>query len=82
MTDVLGLELQCASHILTREGYCVTCTEVSSRKGVAGNEARVIRVCSLGGNGVELAWSLFKTDVRFAPGQERNAGTENGIEPN
>ncbi len=67
MTGVLGYELHHAKDMLAREGYSVSCAEVSSRKGVRGNEARVIRVRRTGENSVELTYAVFKTDVDYLP---------------
>ena len=66
LDSVLGLELQLACDLLEAEGYRVQTQELRSRKGLDGNEARVIRVCPHDGGSVELCWSLFKTDLRFA----------------
>ncbi len=63
--SVLGMELQLACARLEDEGYRVQTQELRSRKGLAGNEARVIRVRMLADDCVELCWSLFKTDLRF-----------------
>lgn len=67
MTDVLGLELHNAMDILAREGYAVTCAQVSSKKGVLGNEARVVRVRRTGDDSFELTYAVFKTDVDYLP---------------
>jgi len=72
LTDVLGLELNRAAELLAREGYEVAAAQVSSKKGVAGNDARVVRVRRTGEFKVELTYAVFKTDVDFIPeGQER-----------
>jgi predicted secreted protein len=67
LTDVLGFELHNAMDILAREGYAVTCAQVSSKKGVSGNEARVVRVRRTGDDSVELTYAVFKTDVDYLP---------------
>lgn len=67
MTGVLGFELHEATDKLAREGYAVTCTQVSSKKGVAGNEARVVRVRRTGERSVELTYAVFRTDVDYLP---------------
>ena len=66
IASVLGMELSLAKERLEQAGYTVKETELRSRKGLKGDAARVIRVCARGDGGVELCWSLFKTDVRFA----------------
>ena len=43
MSDVLGYELAAAVAILEREGFSVETEEARSRKGMPGNERRVIR---------------------------------------
>lgn len=72
MTDTVGLELSEALRRLEAEGIeCVT-VEVSSRKGVRGNEARVIRQRAIKSNETgsivkaELCFSVFKTDVDYS----------------
>lgn len=65
MTCVLGWELSLARAALEAEGFVVCCTMVSSRKGVKGNESRVIRQRQTGGAEVELACSVFKTDLEY-----------------
>ncbi len=67
MTDVLGYELNTAMEILAREGYDVACAQVSSRKGVAGNQKRVVRVRPAGESIIELTYAVFKTDVDYVP---------------
>ncbi|MEL7607942.1 MAG: hypothetical protein AAGU74_00370 [Bacillota bacterium] len=66
MIDVLGFELSRAAQMLRASGYEVCCLEVKSRKGVAGNEARVIRQRPLSDGRIELAYSVFKTDVAYS----------------
>lgn len=67
MTDVLGFELHNAMDILAREGYAVTCAQVSSKKGVIGNEERVVRVRRSGDFFIELTYAVFRTDVDYMP---------------
>jgi len=50
---------------LEAEGVAVHCVAVSSRKGVKGNESRVIRQRQTGAAEVELAYSVFKTDLEY-----------------
>ena len=63
--SLLGLELGEARAVAESEGFAVRETEVSSRKGVAGNSARVIRARELDDGSIELCYSIFKTDVRY-----------------
>lgn len=74
MSDVLGRELHDAMDKLAREGYAVSCAEVSSRKGVLGNEVRVVRVRQTGDRAIELTYAVFKTDVDYLP--EQTGGTD------
>jgi len=67
LTDVLGYELHVALDILAREGDDVACVEVSSKKGVAGNQKRVVRVRRTGDLQLEVTWAVFRTDVDFLP---------------
>lgn len=66
MIDVLGFELHSASAALRAQGFEVVCLEVKSRKGVVGNETRVIRQRPLKDGRIELACSVFKTDVTYS----------------
>ncbi len=50
---------------LEKEGYAVRAVRVSSRKGLPGNEERVIRQRRTGDGEVELACSLFRTELRY-----------------
>ena len=61
---VLGYELGRAKELLEAEGYSVRCVETRSRKGLNGNEKRVIRQRA-DGDAVELIWALFKTDCEY-----------------
>lgn len=64
MISVLGLELGQAVELLKSLGYETDCIEVRSRKGLAGNEARVVRQRISGGR-AELTYAIFKTDCDF-----------------
>ena len=64
MISVLGYELGRARELLEAEGYSVRCVETRSRKGLNGNEKRLIRQRT-DGNAVELIWALFKTDCEY-----------------
>lgn len=66
MIDVLGFELCRAVDAINAAGYEVCRMQVSSRKGVVGNEARVIRQRQLTDGLIELAYSVFKTDVAYS----------------
>lgn len=61
--DALGMELAKAKAYLAGQGYRVTEKETRSKKGVDGNEARVIRVRKTGEDSVELCYAVFKTNV-------------------
>ena len=50
MRNVEGLELSLAVAALESEGMAVKTVEVSSRKGVNGNERRVVRARQTGEN--------------------------------
>ena len=69
MRDVLGFELSSAARLLEAEGMSVSLVETRSRKGVDGNEKRVVRARQTGDSAVELTWALFKTDVGFVGAQ-------------
>ncbi len=43
MIDVLGYELSHATALLEEKGFSVVCSQVSSKRGMRGNEKRVIR---------------------------------------
>ncbi len=64
MISVLGYELARAKELLEAEGYSVKCIETRSRKGLNGNEKRVIRQRA-DGDSAELVWALFKTDCEY-----------------
>ena len=68
MSSVLGLELSCAMALLESEGYTVDTLEISSKKGVAGNESRVLRERALPlepsqPKRICLTYAVFSTDV-------------------
>ena len=65
MTDVLGWELTAARTALEAEGFAVRVISVSSRKGLAGNESRIIRQRQTAAAEVELTCSVFKTDLNY-----------------
>ena len=60
---VLGMELAKAKAYLAALGYCAIEKEVRSRKGVPGNEARVIRARETAADCVELCYAIFQTNV-------------------
>lgn len=66
MTDVLGLNAEIAARLLEAEGYTVRCVPLSSRKGVEGDDTRVIRQRILASavvpNTVELICTAVKTE--------------------
>lgn len=64
MISVLGYELQRGKQLLEEMGYTVCCTEIRSRKGVEGNEGRIVRQLEKDGC-VELVYAIFKTDCEF-----------------
>ncbi|MCE5235932.1 MAG: hypothetical protein ABFC62_07375 [Clostridiaceae bacterium] len=65
MISVLGLPLAEAEHMLREAGYAVISVETRSRKGVDGNEARVVRQKSLKSGEIELVYAVFKTDCTY-----------------
>ena len=64
MISVLGLELSEAERLLKERGYEVELIETRSRKGLEGNEARVVRERVKEGVKVELLYAVFKTDYK------------------
>lgn len=67
--NVLGLELSRAQALLEKAGYAAETCEVASRKGVAGNERRVVREQALpvapgGQPRVRLTCAVFCTAVQ------------------
>ena len=62
MISVLGYELSRAVAMLEEQGYAVICVETRSRKGVAGNEARVVRERISDGK-AELVYAVFLTEI-------------------
>lgn len=67
MSPVLGYELSRAENLLRAEGFHVISVEVRSRKGLCGNEARVVRQ-RLEGETVILTYAVFKTDYEYIGG--------------
>lgn len=63
MRNVEGLELSAAINALEADGIQVTTLEVSSRKGVDGDEWRVVRAKQTGKNSAELTFAVFKTRI-------------------
>jgi hypothetical protein len=62
VTSVLGLPLEQATQLLSKEGIQVTCVEVRSRKGVPdGTQLRVIRQTNLDANHASLLYAVFRT---------------------
>ena len=72
--DLLGRELNETKAALEAEGVQIRAVKVSSRKGVAGNSERVIRVRKLDANSVEICYAVFKTDVRYTAACENKGG--------
>lgn len=68
MKNVLGIELHHAEELLRAEGESVQTLEVRSRKGVNGNEARVVRQCVRDDGTVVLTYAIFKTDYEYQGG--------------
>lgn len=62
MISVVGLVLEEAERMLGEAGFTVRRKQTRSRKGVDGNEARVVRERFLPGGEVELVYAVFKTD--------------------
>lgn len=58
------MSLENAETVLKSEGINVRLVETRSKKGVDGNDRRVVRVRKEGDT-VELTWALFKTDVNY-----------------
>lgn len=63
MRSVEGLELSVAVSELEKRDIMVETLEVSSRKGVDGNERRVVRAIQTGDSTAVLTWAWFKTAV-------------------
>ena len=61
MTNCLGFELEYAKKVLADEGFLVLLREVRSKKGVDGDECRVIRQTMTDESTVELCYSRIKT---------------------
>ena len=54
--------------MLRAEGFSVRSEEVRSRKGLCGNEARVVRECLVGDRDILLTYAVFKTDYEYVGG--------------
>lgn len=63
MRRVLGIEVNRAVELLNSQGISCTLKQVSSRKGVEGDERRVVRVTKKSNNEAELTWACFKTGL-------------------
>jgi hypothetical protein len=68
LIEVLGFELSRAVMILEQAGYEVTTGEVRSRKGLMGNERRVVRQQAMPSNAdgqprIRLTYAVFCTQV-------------------
>lgn len=70
--SVLGFELSAAVLQLEREGYLVITQEVRSKKGMPGNERRVVRETPINEKTVCLTYALFQTQIL----QERRDNNE------
>ena len=60
---MLGFALGDAVSELKKAGYDVAVVEVSAKKRIDGGEGRVIRQRKLQDGRIELAYSLFHTDI-------------------
>ena len=65
---MLGYELSRAEEILQAEGFQVRSEEVRSRKGLLGNEARVVRQRLSDDGEAILTYAIFKTDYDYVEG--------------
>lgn len=63
MISVLGREVEDAASRLKLLGKTVRMVPVKSRKGVLGNEKRVIRQREMDDHTVELVYAVFKTEI-------------------
>lgn len=66
MKNIEGFELSKAIAALNAEGIQAQTLEVSSRKGVDGNEKRVVRAMQTGEGTALITWAWFKTRVDAA----------------
>ena len=67
MTNVLGLPLEQAKEVLSKEGVSVRCLEVRSKKGVPdGTQSRVIRQTSLDASHASLLYAVFRIEPNEA----------------
>ncbi len=62
--NVLGIPLDLALERLAPLGKRIETVELSSRKGSAGNDKRVVKVEELD-NLIRITWSRFQTDAEF-----------------
>lgn len=62
--NVLGLPLYEALGLLEAGGYSVTVKEVRSKKGLDGDECRVVRVTDDGNRNVCVTYAIFQTNVK------------------
>lgn len=62
--NVLGLPLNEALGLLEAGGYSVTVKEVRSKKGLDGDEDRVVRVNDNGDKNVLVTYANFQTNVK------------------
>lgn len=67
MISVLGWELGTAVQRLTADGYELLLEVVKSRKGLAGNEKRVVRQQALAElpNTLRLTYAVFQTQPQI-----------------
>ena len=68
MTSLLGYPLTEARALAEAAGYSVTVTELTCRKGRAGEDCRVIRERFPAEGQLELTYAAFTTDC--TPGRE------------
>lgn len=63
MRELLGLPLEAAVGLLVRDGFAVETVETRSKKGVDGQELRVVRVREIPSEipTVQLTYSRFRT---------------------
>lgn len=59
MISVLGLSVREAERRLAAEGVCAVLTEVRSRKGTGGSDARVVRQQLRSDGAAVLTYALF-----------------------
>lgn len=59
------MELTDAVRALENEGHTVCAVQTASRKGVAGDQKRVVRHRVMPNGSIELVYSVFKTDYSY-----------------